>query len=110
MTPTLFISLFSIGSILVGLITEAIKVWYRNAGKKASPNVIALIDAIVVGGVGTAIAYALLGIAFTVNNILCIVLMVVTVWHSAMLGYDKIVQTLTQVIDKLPPVKDENKE
>ncbi len=97
MTVTLFISIFTFGSMVAGLLTEAIKKMYENAGKEYSSNVIALVDAIVVGGLGTAIAYMLMGVDWTVNNIICIFLMVVCVWMGAMLGYDKIIQLLNQL-------------
>ena len=97
MTVTLFISIFTFGAMAAGLLTEAIKKMYDNAGKKYSSNVIALVDAIVVGGLGTAVAYMLLGIDWTVNNIICIFLMIYCVWMGAMLGYDKVLQLLNQL-------------
>lgn len=105
MTVTLFISLFTLGSMLCGLITEAVKTAYKNAGKEYSANVIALIDALVVGGLGTATAYMLLGIEWSVNNIICLVLMCVLIWLGAMVGFDKVLQTIGQISNL--PKKDE---
>lgn len=102
MTISLFISIFTIGSLACGLITEAIKKTYENAKKEYSANVIALVDAIVVGGIGTAGAYMLLGIPWTVNNIICLLLMCVVVWLGATLGFDKVKQTLKQIADITP--------
>lgn len=106
MTVTLFISIFTFGAALAGLLTEAIKKMYENAGKNYSSNIIALVDAVVVGGLGTAVAYTLLGIDWTVNNILCIFLMIFCVWMGAMLGYDKVIQLL----DQLKTTKEKNNE
>ena len=97
MTITLFIVLATICCAVSGLLTEGIKAWFKNAGKEYSANLIALIDALVVGCGGTAIAYVLLGIAFTLPNILCLVLMVGTVWLGSMIGYDKVMQLITQI-------------
>ena len=97
MTVTLFISLFTFGSVLCGLITEAIKTAYKNAEKEYSANIIALADSLIVGGVGTATAYMLLGIPWTVNNIICLVLMCVVIWLGAMVGFDKVLQTISQI-------------
>ena len=97
MTVTLFISLFTFGSVLCGLITEAIKNFYKNEGKEYSANVIALVDALIVGGLGTATAYMLLGIPWTVNNIICLILMCVVIWLGAMVGFDKVLQTISQI-------------
>ena len=108
MTVTLFISLFTLGSMLCGLITEAVKTAYKNAGKEYSANVIALIDALVVGGLGTATAYMLLGIEWSVNNIICLALMCVLIWLGAMVGFDKVLQTIGQISNL--PKKDEEEE
>lgn len=97
MTITLFISIFTIGAAFSGLLTEAVKKFYENQGKDYSSNVIALINAIVVGGLGTAISYMLLGIPWTVNNIICLILMIVVVWIGSMIGYDKIIQLFGQL-------------
>lgn len=99
MTVTLFISIFTVGAAISGLLTEAVKKAYQNAGKEYSANIIALTDAAVVGGLGTACAYMLLGIPWTVNNIICLALMVAVVWMGSMIGYDKIVQLLKQIGD-----------
>jgi len=56
-----------------------------------------LIDSVVVGGLGTAAAYMLMGIPWTVNNVICLLLMMVVVWLASMLGYDKIAQMLEQI-------------
>lgn len=97
MTITLFISLFTFGSVLCGIVTEAIKQAYKNAEKEYSANVIALVDALVVGGVGTATAYMLMGIPWTVNNVICLCLMCVVIWLGAMVGFDKVMQTIGQI-------------
>ena len=102
MTITLFITMFTFGSIACGIITEAIKKTYNNANKDYSANMIALIDAVVVGGLGTAGAYMLLGIEWSVNNIICLILMCVTIWLGATLGFDKVKQTLEQISQITP--------
>lgn len=102
MTVTLFITMFTIGSLACGIITEAIKKTYENAHKEYSANVIALVDAAVVGGLGTAGAYLLMGIPFTLNNIICLLLMCVVIWLGATLGFDKVKQTIDQISQIVP--------
>lgn len=97
MTITLFISIFTIGAMAAALLTEAVKKAFQEAGAKYSANRIALINAAIIGGFGTASAYILLGIAWTIQSIICLVLIVVLVWIGAMIGYDKIVQMLAQI-------------
>lgn len=100
MTITLFITILTVGAAVTSLLTEAIKKAYSNAGKEYSANMIALINAIVVGCGGTAVTYMLLGVDWTVNNIICLILMGVSVWTGSMIGYDKIVQLLEQLAKK----------
>lgn len=109
MTVTLFISILTLGAGVTSLLTEAIKKAYENAHKDYSANLIALVDAIVVGMGGTAVNYMLLGIPWTVNNIICMVLMAVCVWIGSMVGYDKLVQLIGQVAN-IPKVDEEEGE
>lgn len=97
MTITLFISILTIAATATSLLTEAIKKTYENAGKKYSSNVIALVNAVVIGCGGTAVVYMLKGIDWTVNNIICLFLMSISVWMGSTLGYDKITQLLKQI-------------
>lgn len=97
MTVTLFIAILTLGAGITSLLTEAIKKAYANAHKEYSANLIALVDAVVVGMGGTAVTYMLLGIPWTVNNIICMVLMAVCVWIGSMIGYDKLVQLIQQL-------------
>lgn len=97
MTVTLFITIVTLGAAVSSLLTEAIKKAYNNAEKEHSANVIALINAVVVGGIGTAVVYMLRGIPWTINNIICLILMILVVWIGSMIGYDKIIQLLKQI-------------
>ena len=96
MTVSLFIALFIGGGLVNILLTQAIKQFYYNRNEAASPNVIALINAVIVGGGGTAFAYMLMDIQWTVNNILCLVAMMLFVWMGSMIGYSKILETYRQ--------------
>ena len=97
MTVTLFITFLTAAAAVNSLLTEAVKKAYENAGRKYSANVIALINAAVIGGLGMAAVYMLMGIPWTVNNIICLVIMAVAVWIGSMIGYDKIIQLLKQI-------------
>lgn len=97
MSITLFITMFTVGAAASALLTEAVKKSYANAGKECSPNVIALVDAVVIGAGGTAVVYMLMDIPWTVNNIICLMLMAGCVWIGSMIGYDKVVQLLKQI-------------
>ncbi len=96
MSVSLFIALFVGGGLVNILLTQSIKQFYYNRKESASPNLIALVSALVVGGGGTAFAYMLLGVAWTVNNILCMLAMMLFVWMGSMIGYSKILETYRQ--------------
>ena len=100
MSITLFITMFTVGAAASALLTEAVKKFYANAGKECSANVIALVDAVVIGAGGTAVVYMLMNIPWTVNNIICLILMAGCVWIGSMIGYDKVVQLLKQIEEK----------
>ena len=102
MTITLFITMLTFGAGVTSLLTEAVKKAYANAHKEYSANMVALINAVVVGCGGTAILYMLNSIPWTVNNIICLVLMGVAVWVASMIGYDKIIQLLKQLAEVTP--------
>ncbi len=99
MTITLFISILTVGAAITTLLTEAIKKAYENAKKPYSANIIALVNAIIVGAGGTSVTYMLTGVDWTVNNIICMALMVLSVWMGSMLGFDKVLQLVNQVKD-----------
>lgn len=93
MTIELFIFMLTIGALISSLLTQAVKKAFTNI----STNILALIDAVTVGVIGMIIAYVLLGIPFTLPNIMCIVLMSVCIWVGSMIGYDKVIQTIEQI-------------
>ena len=99
MNISLFVSLFVLEAAIAGLCTQGIKKWYENANKEYSANTIALVNAIIVGGIFTSAAYLLIGIPFDMNNIIAIIGMCALNWFGSMLGYDKIIQWLQQIKD-----------
>lgn len=96
MSVTLFVSIFVGGGLITMLLTQSIKQFYYNRNSEASPNLIALINAIVVGGGGTAFTYMLMHLPWTVNNVLCLIAMAFLVWMGSMIGYSKIIETIQQ--------------
>lgn len=93
MTIELFIFLFTIGSTVSSLLTQAMK---KNL-KNLSCNIIALINAGMVGMGGTIMAYVLMDIEFTPKNVVCLILMTFCLWIGSTVGYDKCLQTIAQI-------------
>ena len=98
MTITLFMGLLVILAVVTSLVTESVKMFLDECTYvEYASNVVVLVVAMLVGVVGTATAYVLLGISFTVGNVICMGLMAIAVWIGAMVGYDKVIQLIEQI-------------
>ena len=100
MDVTLFIALLTAFSAITSLCTEGFKKLLDGIGIYYSSNVLAFLVACIVGAGGTGVYYILNSIEFTMANIVFMVLMVLmglATSMTAMVGYDKVVQTITQI-------------
>lgn len=97
MTFTLFIALLTIFAPVTSLVTEATKKPLDEHGVKYSSNVLACVISAVIGSFGSIVYYVLFNIPFTMQNIICIVLMGICTSVGAMVGYDKVMQTIDQI-------------
>ena len=95
MTITDFLFLLAAFSVLSGLVTEAIKKLIVEK-TNFSYNLLALIVALIIGGVGCAIYYQLNAIPFTTNNIIYMILMGLSSGLVSMVGFDKVKQAISQ--------------
>ena len=97
MTITIFILGITICSAFTALVTEAVK---KMIGEKSNPNVIAAICSTIVAVI-TAIVYAVFtGITVDTTYIVAGILLVIFSWIGAMVGYDKLIQTIRQITGK----------
>ena len=62
-----------------------------------SYNIIALVVALVIGGVGSAVYYQLNAIPFDVNNVIYMILMGLASGLCSMVSYDKLKQCIEQI-------------
>lgn len=80
-------------AVMTGLIVEAIKKMV-NVDK---PNILAAIVAVIVG-IAVSVGYIILNhIPFDTTAVLYVISIVVLSWLCAMLGFDKVVQTIAQI-------------
>jgi len=93
MTLTLFITLLTILALVSSLITEAIKKVY----KATKPTLVDAIISAVAGWGGGIVAYILMGIPFSAANVVCVILLAPAIWLCSTLGYDKVVEVITQI-------------
>ena len=94
MTVELFMTLLTICAICSSLITEALK--KTNVFK--SNNILALIVSVLTGAFAVVFTYIKLGISFSTLNIMYMVAFVVANFVSCTVGYDKVVQTIKQIV------------
>lgn len=96
MTLETFLMLLMIVATLTGLVTEAIKKWLQERDKTYYANALAGYAAIALSFV-VGIAYIIVTEA-AINAQLAVYLiaLVFLSWIAAMVGYDKVVQTITQ--------------
>ena len=94
MNITIFMSLYVIGALVSSLLTEALK---KTFSDDISSSIIALVDAGVVGILGTSAAYILIGVEWNLQNIICLILMVFCIWIGSTVGYDNVIKILESI-------------
>ena len=99
MTATSFLTLLSSFSVISGLITEGIKNLVKDKAN-LSYNILALVVALIVGGVGCGVYYELNNVPFNVDNIIYMILMGLASGLVSMTSYDKVKQTVLQLANK----------
>ena len=97
MTTSLFVTLLTVFSAVTSICTEAFKKILDDMGVQYSSNMLAFIIACFVGILGTAASYVLCSIDFSAINIVCMLLMGVATSIGATVGYDKVMQTISQI-------------
>lgn len=104
MTVETFLTVLMACAIVTSLMTEAVKMFLDSVKIKYISNVVVLAVSVLVGGVvGTV--YSMF-IEFQLNNqLIFTAIMIVANWLIAMLGYDKIIQTITQFKSKADELK-----
>ena len=97
MTLEMFLLLLMVVSIFTGLVTEALKKLLDEVQKTYRPNLLA-------GGVTVALS-VMIGAAYMIltetwineKMTVYLIALVLLSWLSAMVGYDKVIQALTQI-------------
>ena len=93
MTITIGSFILMICSVMTGLITEAIKKMVT----VIKPNIVAAVVSVIVG-IAVPVGYILMNhIFFDTTAILYIISIVVLSWLCSMLGFDKVMQTISQI-------------
>ncbi len=96
MTFEIFMFGLLVVSVLTGLFTEAIKGWLSERGKKFYCNALA---GYVAAGLSVLVSAGYLIItetAFNLKMAVYLIALVLLSWLAAMVGYDKVIQSITQ--------------
>lgn len=99
MTLTTFFILLYAFSAISGLVTEGIKTLLPDRPHMPC-NLMALIVALLIGGIGCAVYYQLMGIPIQANNVIYMLLMGFASGVTSMVGYDKVKQCIEQLTRK----------
>ena len=96
MNSQIFLLALLIVSTLTGLVTEAIKEWLKERNKSYHANALAgyvsVVLSIVIG-----IAYVIFTeTAINAQMVIYLIALVLLSWLSAMVGYDKVIQAISQ--------------
>lgn len=96
MTFEFFLLGLLVVSVLTGLFTEAIKKWLQERDKTYYPN--ALAGYVSIGlSIAVGIAYIIItGTAINAQMAVYLVAFVLLSWLCAMVGYDKVIQAISQ--------------
>ena len=97
MTVQMFITLLTAFSAITSLCTEACKKILDGANIKYASNILVFIIACVIGIGGTGVYYVFGGICFDAINVICMILMGIASAIGATVGYDKVIQTISQL-------------
>lgn len=96
MTIEIFLLGLLIVSVLTGLFTEAIKKWLQERGKEYYPNALAGYVSIALS-IAVGIAYIIVtGTALNARMAVFLIALVLLSWLCAMVGYDKVIQAISQ--------------
>lgn len=86
-----------VSSTLTGLATEALKTILAEHNKQYYANTLAGIVALVItSAIGIGYTFVA-GIGFTAQSVISILALVFMSWLCAMVGYDKVIQTVGQI-------------
>lgn len=97
MTMTVFLIILAACAAITSLLTEGIKKFLNELKVTYASNVLVLAVAVIVGCGATALYYVNYQIPFNALNSVYLALMGIANWLGAMLGYDKVRQTISQI-------------
>lgn len=96
-TTTTVMALLTVLATLTSLLTQGVKMFLDDMKIHYASNVVALIISLVIGCGGTALYCVNQKVPFNALTAVYLAIMGIGNWLTAMLGYDKVKQALTQI-------------
>lgn len=96
MNLEVFLLMLLIVSVLTGLFTEGIKNWMKERNKTYYPNALAGYVAVVLSVLAGAAYVIITNAALNAYMAVYLIALVLLSWLAAMVGYDKVIQAITQ--------------
>lgn len=97
MDLSVFLMLLLVVSTFTGLVTEAVKKWMQEKGRRYHANTLAGYVAAILA-VAASVAYVILaGAKIDAQMVVYFMALVFLSWLAAMVGYDKVVQAISQL-------------
>jgi hypothetical protein len=97
MSTETFLALLLVVSIFTGLVTEGIKMALDEANRTYKPNMLAGAVAVVLSVLVDVGYMILMETQFTEKMMVVLIALVLLSWLCAMLGYDKVIQSIMQI-------------
>lgn len=87
-------------STLTGLVTEAVKKLFAEFNKTYYANTLAGVVSLILSAfVGVCYILAM-NLGFTTQTVICLIALILMSWLCAMVGYDKVMQAISQLKTK----------
>lgn len=96
MNLEVFLLMLLIVSVLTGLFTEGIKNWMKERDKTYYPNALAGYVAVALSVLVGAAYVIITNAALNAHMTVYLIALVLLSWLAAMVGYDKVIQAITQ--------------
>lgn len=97
MSVTGFMFALLITSTFTGLATEAVKSVLDEHGWTYASNILAGFVAVIVGLIVGVVYLIAEGASFGLYSVVSVIVLILLSWLCAMVGYDKVVQTIAQI-------------
>lgn len=99
MNTETFLMLLLVVSVVTGLVTQGIKMILDELNRAYMPNILTGAVAVILSVLVDAGYMILMDVHFNLKMAVMLLALMLLSWLAAMLGYDKVIQSIMQIID-----------